>query len=97
MHSKLSTDPSSGAYRVPAVRILALTCVFVLLPAAAAWAHDNGEGVLGETDDKLVTFFSLGVIIFFALVVVVGASIQSYLERRKEAQKALDLRRRVGW
>jgi hypothetical protein len=74
-----------------------LTCVFVLLPAASAWAHDNGEGLIGETDDKIVTFFSLGVVIFFALVVVIGASIQSYLERRKEAQKALDLRRRVGW
>jgi hypothetical protein len=74
-----------------------LTCVFVLVPAATAWAHDNGEGLLGETDDKIVTFFSLGVVLFFALVVVIGASIQSHLEKRKEAQKALDLRRRVGW
>ena len=79
------------------MRILALTFVFVLLPAATAWAHDNGEGILGETDDKIVTFFSLGVVVFFALVVVIGAGIQSHLERRKDEQKALDLRRRVGW
>ena len=79
------------------MRIAALTCLFVLLPAAAAWGHDNGEGLIGETDDKIVTFFSLGVVVFFALVVVIGAALQSYLERRKEAQKALDLRRRVGW
>jgi uncharacterized membrane protein YphA (DoxX/SURF4 family) len=79
------------------VRLLALTCVFVLLPTAAAWAHDNGEGLVGETDDKIVTFFSLGVIVFFVLVVITGAAIQSHLERRKEAEKALDLRRRVGW
>ncbi len=71
--------------------------MFVLLPAAAAWAHDNGEGLAGETNDKVITFFSLGVIIFFALVVIVGSAIQGSLERRKEAQKALDLRRRVGW
>ena len=79
------------------MRILALTCLLVLVPAATAWAHDNGEGLLGETDDKIVTFFSLGVVVFFALVVIIGAAIQSHLERRKEAQKALDLRRRVGW
>ncbi len=79
------------------MRILALTCVFVLLPAAAALAHDNGEGLVGETDDKIVTFFSLGVIVFFALVVVLLSALQSRLEKRKDAQKALDLRRRVGW
>ena len=79
------------------MRIPLFTLVFVLVPAAAAWAHDNGEGIVGETDDKLVTFFSLGVILFFVLVVITGSAIQSYLERRKEAQKALDLRRRVGW
>jgi hypothetical protein len=97
MQAKLSSDTSRAAYRVPVVRICALTCVFVLLPPATAWAHDNGEGLIGETDDKIVTFFSLGVIVFFALVVILGAAIQSRLERRKEAQKALDLRRRVGW
>jgi uncharacterized membrane protein YphA (DoxX/SURF4 family) len=79
------------------VRLAVLTLVFVLLPTAAAWAHDNGEGLVGETDDKIVTFFSLGVIVFFVLVVITGSTIQSYLERRKEAQKALELRRRVGW
>ena len=79
------------------MRILALTCVFVLLPAAAALAHDNGEGLVGETDDKIVTFFSLGVIVFFVLVVVLLSALQSHLEKRKDAQKALDLRRRVGW
>ena len=79
------------------MRLAVLTLVFVMLPTAAAWAHDNGEGLVGETDDKIVTFFSLGVIVFFVLVVITGSTIQSYLERRKEAQKALELRRRVGW
>ena len=79
------------------MRTACLTLVFVLLPAAAAWAHDNGEGLVGETDDKIITFFSLGVVLFFTLVVVTGSAIQGRLEKRKEAQKALDLRRRVGW
>ena len=79
------------------MRIAVLTFIYVLLPAATAWAHDNGEGLVGETDDKIITFFSLGVVIFFTLVVITGSAIQGRLEKRKEAQKALDLRRRVGW
>ncbi len=68
-----------------------------LVLAAPAFAGDNGEGLLGETDDKLVTFFSLGVVAFFAIFVVVMSAIQARLERRKEARKALELRKRVGW
>ncbi|MDQ3719411.1 MAG: hypothetical protein M3350_01265 [Actinomycetota bacterium] len=60
-------------------------------------AADNGEGLLGELDDRIITFFSLGVVLFFTLVVIVGSVIQSKLEKRKEAKKAADLRRRVGW
>jgi len=65
--------------------------------AAPAFASDNGEGLVGETDDRIVTFFSLGVIIFFALVVVVGSAIQAWLDKRKQQRKAAELRRRVGW
>jgi hypothetical protein len=59
-------------------------------------ARDNGEGLAGETTDKLVTFFSLGVLIFFLLVVTLGTIIQSLLERRKERQKASHFQR-YGW
>src|SRR5919197_1306974 len=37
-----------------------------LIPAATAFAGDNGEGLYGETDDKVITFFSLGVVAFCA-------------------------------
>jgi hypothetical protein len=60
-------------------------------------ASDNGEGLLGETDDRIITFFSLGVVVFFAVFVAVMSAIQGRLDRRKEARKAADLRRRVGW
>jgi hypothetical protein len=60
-------------------------------------AADNGEGLLGETDDRIITFFSLGVVLFFALVVITGSAIQSKLDKRKEQKKAAELRRTVGW
>ena len=68
-----------------------------LLLAAPAFATDNGEGLLGETDDRIVTFFSLGVVVFFAVFVFVASVIYGRLERRKEERKAVELRKRVGW
>jgi uncharacterized membrane protein len=68
-----------------------------LLATITTFGTDNGEGLVGETDDKLVTFFSLGVIIFFVLVVIALATLQHALEHRKEQRKAAELRRRVGW
>ena len=68
-----------------------------LIPAATAFAGDNGEGLYGETDDRIITFFSLGVVIFFAVFVIVMSWLQGALERRKEQRKAVELRKRVGW
>jgi hypothetical protein len=68
-----------------------------LVLAAPALAHDNGEGLLGETDDKIVTLFSMCVLGFFFLVVVLGTVIQGKLEKRKDAKKAASMRQRVGW
>jgi len=60
-------------------------------------AADNGEGLLGELDDRIITIGSLGVVVFFILVVIFGSVIQSKLDARKEAKKAAELRRSVGW
>jgi hypothetical protein len=68
-----------------------------LLTAAPALAGDNGEGLVGETDDKIITFFALGLVVFFTLVVILGSAIQGRLEKRKNARKATELRKRVGW
>jgi uncharacterized membrane protein YphA (DoxX/SURF4 family) len=78
-------------------RAAALSLAGLLLIAAPALAADNGEGLLGETDDKIVTAFSFGVLFFFVLVIFLGTWAQSALERRKEARKAASMRHRTGW
>ena len=79
------------------LRAALLTAFASLALAAPAFAGDNGEGLVGETDDRIITFFSLGVIVFFFLVTVVGSTIQGRLEKRKDERKATELRKRVGW
>ena len=71
--------------------------VTLLLTAGTAFASDNGEGLAGETNDKIITFFSLGVVVFFTVLVIVASAIQGRLEKRKEERKATELRKRVGW
>ena len=68
-----------------------------LLLAAPAFAGDNGEGLVGETDDRIVTFFCLGLIVAFSVLVVLLTVLQNALEKRKEERKAIELRKRVGW
>jgi uncharacterized BrkB/YihY/UPF0761 family membrane protein len=81
--------------RIALLASLALTAA--LLYAVPAIAHDNGEGLLGETDDRIITFFSLGVVVFFAVLVTVLSWLQSTLDKRKEQRKATAVRDIVGW
>ena len=74
-----------------------LAVLLSLALAPPAFAGDNGEGLVGETNDKVITFFGLGLVLFFTLVTIVGSTIQALLERRKEQRKAAELRRRIGW
>jgi hypothetical protein len=74
-----------------------LTVLLTFALTAPAWAHDNGEGLVGETDDKIITFFSFGVIFFFFMVTVIGSWAQGRLDKRKEARKAEALKSRIGW
>ena len=79
-----------------AAAYLAAFCLFFAIAAGSALAQTDGEGLLGETDDKLVTFFSLGGVIFFVLVATLGTIAQILLERRKERRKAAHFQR-YGW
>ncbi len=81
------------------LRASAIATVLSLVLAAPAMAadHDNGEGLLGELNDRIITFFSLGVVLFFFFVVCFGSWMQGRLEKRKDARKAAELRQRIGW
>jgi hypothetical protein len=81
---------------VPTTLLIWLATTGAALAAEQEPSGDNGEGFAGETTDKVVTFFSLGVLIFFVLVVTLGTIIQSLLERRKERRNASHFQR-YGW
>ena len=84
------------------MRLVPTTLLIWLATAATAVAEeqepagDNGEGFAGETTDKVVTFFSLGVALFFVLFITLATIAQSLLERRKERRKAAHFQR-YGW
>ena len=65
------------------VVLAALALVSLLAFAPVAMAAD-GEGLYGRTNDKVITFFCFGVIIFFALFVIVASYAQNRLETRKD-------------
>jgi hypothetical protein len=57
--------------------------VVSLLLAAPALAAKGGEGLYGKTDDKVITNFGYGLMIFFTLLVTILSVGQWLLERRK--------------
>lgn len=65
-----------------------LTAAVFLITAQAALAGDNGQGWIGEANDKTVTFFGLGIIILFPLIAAIGSFIQGRLERRADERKS---------
>ena len=68
---------------VRAITLLA-TLIGTLALAAPALAAKGGEGLYGETNDKVITNFGFGLMILFTLLVV-GLSIgQALLEKRKQ-------------
>ena len=66
---------------------LPATLVVALALAPASFAAD-GEGLIGRTTDKDITFFCFGVIAFFAALVIVLSAIQGRLESRKARARA---------
>ncbi len=67
---------------------LCATCLWLALMAPLALASDNGEGLYGETSDKVVTNFGFIVIAFFPLFIAFMSFMQWRLEKRKQARKA---------
>ncbi|MDP9376898.1 MAG: hypothetical protein M3P40_04905 [Actinomycetota bacterium] len=88
------------------VRTLLFSLVFFALTAPVAYAaegHDAGEGLVGETNDKIVTNYGFGLLAFFPLFILAMSILQWYLERKKDARKdaakvrAARVEERAGW
>ena len=68
-------------------KLLPTTIAVFLLSAPVAFAHDQGQGWWGETNDKVVTNFGFALIIFFPLFILLASMLQWKLEKRKDARK----------
>ena len=56
--------------------------------ALAAPGHDGGEGLYGETNDKVVTNAGFILIVGFPMLVLILTLIQCALEKRKDRRLA---------
>jgi hypothetical protein len=69
--------------------LLSLSLLALAAPAAlAAEGHDGGEGLWGETNDKVITNAGFFLIAFFPLLILVASLIQWKLDKRKDRRKA---------
>jgi hypothetical protein len=64
-----------------------LTLALLAVTAPAALAHDGGEGLWGETNDKVITNAGFILIAFFPLFILFASLLQWKLEKRKDARK----------
>jgi hypothetical protein len=69
------------------VAITTSTVIGLLLLAPAALAHDGGEGLWGQTNDKVTTAAGFILILFFPTFIFVASMIQGRLQKRKDAHK----------
>jgi hypothetical protein len=70
-----------------ALKTSILTLALLAVTAPAALAHDGGEGLWGETNDKVITNAGFILIAFFPLFVLFASLLQWKLDKRKEARK----------
>ena len=65
------------------ITALLATAVAVLI-ASPVLAADGGEGLYGKADDKVITNFGFGLMIFFTLLVAGLSLAQHLLQKRKK-------------
>lgn len=81
---------------------IALVALLVLTPSALALTH-GGQGLYGETDDKVITNAMFITIVFFPVIILIFSLLQGWLDHRKHARLAAAKRRaasvdwRGGW
>ena len=90
--------------RAATITWLALVGLALSAPVAmAAEGHDGGEGLWGETNDKVITNAGFLIIAFVPLFVLTMSLIQHRLDKRKDARKAAEKARKAradargGW
>jgi hypothetical protein len=83
--------------------LLTLTFLALMAPVALAQDHDGGEGLYGETNDKVITNAGFILIAAFPALVLVLSLIQWRLDKRKDRRLAAEKARRAradirgGW
>lgn len=70
-----------------ALTVLATAALFAIL-APEAFAQASGEGLYGETNDRVVTKAGFILIAFFPTFIFAMSLLQWYLDKRKDARKA---------
>ncbi|HTR88911.1 MAG TPA: hypothetical protein VMG62_02230 [Solirubrobacteraceae bacterium] len=102
--STASTKFASGLTRTRRLALaLGLSGLLLLAAAPAALAVENdGRGLYGATNDKVVTNAGFILIVFFPTFVLVMSLIQWRLDKRKQARKAASkqlsgIDHRGGW
>ena len=70
-----------------ALHTLLLTVIVFALTAPLALAHDGGEGLYGETNDKVVTNAGFIIIAAFPFIIFVFSMIMWVLDKRKDRRK----------
>jgi hypothetical protein len=63
---------------------LLVAALALLLASAPSALGADGIGIGGPTDDRKVTYWAFGVMVFFVLLVVVASLVQIRVEGRKE-------------
>ena len=82
---------------------LTVLCLALTAPVAFADVHDGGEGLWGETNDKVITNAGFVLIAFFPLFVLVMSLLQHRLDKRKDERKKAEKARKAradvrgGW
>ena len=83
--------------------VLQTAVSFAVLAPLALAVEDHGEGLYGETTDKVVTIAGFILIASFPLLILLLSILQSRLEKRKEArmkaakQRSTRAEWRGGW
>jgi uncharacterized membrane protein YhaH (DUF805 family) len=85
---RLAPVECAGVRRL--IAITTTTAIALLVLAPAALAHDGGEGLYGQTDDKVTTAAGFILILFIPLFIFTASMIQGHLQKRKDARKAAD-------